>query len=516
MASEEEPNNDEESLDVLYLDLPDETVKKFVEKHISPSVIASKKFLAKYLPICIQFCREKIAKGKKSWQENLGPRSKKIIHSGAQSFSNQISKINKKVPNLVGPKANNNLAKIKIKTNSYLNPKNKNKLSPVLLTIWGVVKNLRFLFIKTNRRYLYGILILLFLSVGYTKLKYNNDKRSQKTKEIQLLNSFDKADQDFRKVKEDLALGKTVSNEKVYEVLATAEKSKEIPANQEKAESLIKEINSLLDERTKTIRLYSDKSANFAENLVSIVLSGNSIYGINREGKIYNLDTREKEGKLIASLDKSNGEPVALTVAEQKSSIILSTAKNLLFSMNLQSKTIEELKINSDPNTNTWSSSKSLATYSSNIYLLSSENGVVWKHSLKDSGYTKGTSYLDTKKISIRGAVDFAVDGNIYVLSNEGTVLKFVKGTLEPDFNIKDIPGPHNQILVPKRIFTEEDTNSIFVLDKKYERIIKFDKSGDFSTQYVLDGKPIDDFVVNAKLQKIWILSQGKIYEGNL
>jgi hypothetical protein len=45
---------------------------------------------------------------------------------------------------------------------------------------------------------------------------------------------------------------------------------------------------------------------------------------------------------------------------------------------------------------------------------------------------------------------------------------------------------------------------------------VKFDKSGDFVDNYTFEGIQIEDFVVNAKLQKIWALAGGKIYEGEL
>ncbi len=500
--------------DILPIDAPDETIKNFIDKIVIPSwkvissaTLSSSKFIFNH-------SKKALSKSHSYWKENLGPRSKEIISVGSKSLAGNISKITTKFPNIQELSSSKNLPKIKMKTNSYLSSKTKNKLLSALQILWQYTKNLKFLFLKKNRKYLYAILILIFLSFGYIKLKQNNDKKSEKVKQVQLLNSYDKANDDFAKIREDIALGKDIGNEKIYETLAMAERAKETPANAEKAEKLVKEIKLLVDEKTKTIRFYPEKSSIFADKTQSISLLGNVIYGINEDGKVYSLDTREKNSALIASLNKDAGIPIATTISGQGNKLLITTSEKRLFAMDISSKTIEESKINADPNT--WSQSNAIAAYSSNIYLLASDNGVIWKHTTKEGGYSKGLSYVDTKKISILGSVDFSVDGNIYVLTNEGSVVKFVKGSPESDFSIKNIPLPNDKILIPKKIFTDEDTNSIFVLDKKLDRIIKFDKSGDFSNQYLLDGKPIDSFVVNAKLQKIWILSQGKVYEGNL
>ena len=194
--------------------------------------------------------------------------------------------------------------------------------------------------------------------------------------------------------------------------------------------------------------------------------------------------------------------------------IFLSTNLSKLLSFTPSTKAVSEVAVVEAPST--WEQAKSVSAYATNLYLLDSINGLVMKHVARDSGYSKGSGYADTKKISLKDAVDLAVDGNIYVLKADGTTAKFVKGAWDPDFSLKGIPSPDSQIIEPSKIFTDDTTNNIFVLDKAKNRVIKFDKAGDYLNQYIFDNVSIDDFVVNTKLQKIWILSEGKIYEGSL
>jgi len=217
---------------------------------------------------------------------------------------------------------------------------------------------------------------------------------------------------------------------------------------------------------------------------------------------------------LIASTDKNLGTPEKIYYSESMSKLLCTTDKKKLLGFDNDSKSFSELKIVN--NTTEWEQTTAIATYSTNIYLLDSTSDKLLKHTLNENIYTKGTTYVDTKKISLKNAIDEAIDGNLFILFKDGSVNKFVKGALEPDFVLKNIPTPNNKIEEASKIFTDENTNSIFVLDKKLNRILKFNKSGDYTSQYIFDGISIDDFVINAKLQKIWALSSGKIYEGNL
>lgn len=515
-ASEIDQKNPEiDSSDILYIDAPDETIKKFIDKYVAPTSKIIYDFAIKATKSGAKQVKILSKNSKEYWDKNIAPKSKELLKEGSKKIANRISNTQVKFPEF-NTSFNEQNGGIKIKSNSYLHSKKDSPVSSFFTSFIDILKNFRLLLLPQNRKYLYGILIIILISFSFLKLKENNDKRTQQAKAVELQNSYDEANSTFSKIKEDIALGRTVDNKQLTDVLALAQSASQVQANRDKANALVKDIEALLDDRTKTVRIATTKISGFQSNLASIALSGNMIYGINNNGKIYSLDTRDTaSSKLIAALDQNSGTPVATNISTSNNTLLITTSTKRLFSMNLDSNTISELKISATPSE--WSASNSIATYSTNIYLLSSDNGVVWKHTVKTDGtYAKGTSYLDTKTKSIQGAVDFAIDGNLYILGNDGYVSKFVKGELEPDFSIKGIPAPDSSILAPKKIFTDENTNSIFVLDKKYDRVIKFDKSGNFSDQYILDGKPIDNFVVNAKLQKIWFLSGGQIFEGNL
>jgi len=491
--------------ETIYLDEPEETMLSTVSKELKP--VANKLWLAIKEGAKYVHKHSKIA-GKqlqKEWKEKYGPKSQELLYEGSQKLKTSLSSSRRKFEELNQAKSTSNL---KIRSHSYRDETKATFLSSV---DWSKIGKIRVIFERRNRKILYAVLIALALIFGYSKIKINNEHRAEKIKEVEVANAYDQAREMFQSAKEDLLLGKTDSLDKLNEALALAEKAKENENNRESAVALIKDINDLLDEKTKTVRFYNSLSFQMGEDTKKIVLAGSEIYGITGEGKIYVADTRDKDPKLVASIGQEKGAVVSMAYMAPDS-IIIATDQQKLLSFDIPSKTAGEIS-NIEGK---WKGLASLATYSTNIYSLDPTGDTIWKYILTGSTYSKANDYADTRKTSLKNAIGLAVDGNIFVLKSDGSVVKFVKGSYEEDFAIRNIPAPNNKIEEPAQIYTDEDTNNIFVLDKGKNRILKFDKAGDFVNQYIFDNVAIDGFIVNTRLQKIWALSDNKIFEGNL
>ena len=420
--------------------------------------------------------------------------------------------------NLKALESAGNYRNIKIKAIAYTKHSNEKSffenLKLFFQNVFSRLLHIGLLFRRENRKYLYILLILVALVFGYVKISQNNTKKEALTAKIQLDDSCAQAQTDFNNFKSDLALGKTTDYKQIYAILARAEKAESSAVNGDKATALAKDINTYLDTKTKTTRFYASPfdSGGLASK---IVLSGEQIYGVTPDGQIYLADARDRSHKLIAAVTKDMGAPVDMNFSKQDNRIIITTDKQKLLALDLANYSLTELAVSEDPKT--WEQSSAIATYSTNIYLLDSVSGQVWKHTLSDSGFSKGSKYADTRKVDLKQAKDLAVDGNIFVLKSDGHVAEFVHGALSQDFELHNIPSLVDQDKInATRIYTDDGTSSLFILDSNAGKILQFDKTGNFVNQYVFDGVKLDDFVVNTKLQKIWGLSAGKIYEGNL
>lgn len=509
---EEEVKMDEEEVsEMIFIDRTTDNWRIFKEKFLFPTYEVIKKYSIIIYRLLAHHSKNLAQKSSQEWRDKYGPKTKELLQKSGASIEKAWTESQRKRPQ-IEIEGQSDLKGMKIRAIPYTN-----------LTVHGIKRafkkitpyfsHLSVLWKKENRKYLYIVLIIIALGIAYSKIAENNKNRAERTKAVLVANALEKAEALYKQAVDDLALGRPTGETELYDALVLAKQAQDAPANQEAAIKLGRQIQSQIDERIKAVRFYDIAGATLADNIKSTALVGQDIYGINTDGKIYTLDTRDNSSKLVGSISKDAGNAIYLSYASGLNKIIILTDKQKLLGFDLTSRTIEELKI---ADSSAWEDAIAIGSYTTNLYLLGSEAGVLWKHTAASTGYNKGTKYADTAKVSIRGAVDLAVDGNLFVLSNDGKLYKFVKGAYETDFTLSGIPAPDDKILIPARVITSDEMNSIFILDKKANRVIKFDKSGAFSNQYLFDGVTVDDFVVNTKLQKIWAISEGKVYEGNL
>ena len=374
---------------------------------------------------------------------------------------------------------------------------------------------LRFSMTKENRKYLYGIGIILLTVFVLSNIGSKNKEKTEVKKSEQIVLSYDQANELFGEAKEIYASNKKAAIPKFQEALGLAEQAKESPNLREKSIVLIQQIRDLLDKEIKATRIdegYSPLA--FDQSITAITLVGSEIYGVNNGGKLYLFDTRDNESKLISGLNDEDGKPIALASSESLNKIYILTDKQKLAVYDIASGTINTL--NAPDTQENWGTATQIAVFSSNLYLLDASSNMIWKHTEKDGVFLKASPYFNNKQISVKNAKSLAVDGSIYTILDNGAIMRLAQNTLDKEFTIKSIPAPDDKITTPSKIFTNEDTNELYILDSSLNRIVKADKSGTFASQYLFDKIKIDDFVINSKIQKIWIISNGMIYSLNL
>ncbi|MFH1407973.1 MAG: hypothetical protein ABIJ36_02765 [Patescibacteria group bacterium] len=152
--------------------------------------------------------------------------------------------------------------------------------------------------------------------------------------------------------------------------------------------------------------------------------------------------------------------------------------------------------------------------YYGNGYVLTSET--ITKISVLDEGYSAGV-WLKVP-LSLEKAVDFALDGNVYVLFSEGNVKKLYIGEEDSAFLLKDMPSPLKE---PRFIYTTIDMNDIYIFNAGDGSIVVVDKVGEFQKKYRIKDTSINfsdvkGFAVNTAGDKAFILVGSKIIEFSL
>ncbi len=166
-----------------------------------------------------------------------------------------------------------------------------------------------------------------------------------------------------------------------------------------------------------------------------------------------------------------------------------------------------------------WKEAEGIGIYLGNIYVLDknpspptggSGHGQILKFVATANGYSKTNYFAQDLAPDFSQATSIAIDSSIFVLLSDGTIEKFIRGK-EDRFTVSSLDKPFSS---PSRIFTNNDTNNLYILDNGNSRIVVLNKEGIYQTQYqtgIL--KNAKDFEVLESSKKIFVLSENKIYE---
>ncbi|MEM7342977.1 MAG: hypothetical protein AAF485_01930 [Chloroflexota bacterium] len=165
---------------------------------------------------------------------------------------------------------------------------------------------------------------------------------------------------------------------------------------------------------------------------------------------------------------------------------------------------------------------KAVSSYFGNFYILDPQAGQLLRYLPTADGYsTQPESYFPPDQpVDLSDAVDFAIDGAIYVLYSNGHLSKF-EGGVRAEFNVTGLDIPFNN---PVSVFTapDEDVQYIYVADAGNQRIVQLEKDGRFVRQLkpqrgnALTFANLQDVYVDEIGQRLYILDSNNLYLATL
>ena len=106
-----------------------------------------------------------------------------------------------------------------------------------------------------------------------------------------------------------------------------------------------------------------------------------------------------------------------------------------------------------------------------------------------------------------------AIDGNVYVLTQTGSLYKFYAGKRE------DITSPVIEPALSSNatLFTTKDSKNIYVLDSEKKRVAILDKNGVLIKQLMFDSisDEVTSLAISKDETKIFVATKNKIYQTN-
>ncbi|RPH38857.1 MAG: hypothetical protein EHM87_24995 [Burkholderiales bacterium] len=161
-----------------------------------------------------------------------------------------------------------------------------------------------------------------------------------------------------------------------------------------------------------------------------------------------------------------------------------------------------------------WQKITTARGFGSNLYLLdSSSDGQIWKYLGLEEGLSGKRSYLTGDSFDLSEAVDMAVDGSVWVLFSDGSIVKYTQGKKDA-FQVLGLDQSFGQAA---KIFTNPDAERLYVVDRVNTRVVVLDKSGEYAAQYQWSGiAGVKDLVVVESLKKIFFLTGEKVFSLDL
>jgi hypothetical protein len=161
-----------------------------------------------------------------------------------------------------------------------------------------------------------------------------------------------------------------------------------------------------------------------------------------------------------------------------------------------------------------------LGTYEGNLYVVDADHQNIVKY------VPYGDDYQHDPVDYVRGAadvrwpdvVDMAIDGFVYLLVSDGTIIKFGGGEAQP-FPQEGLYPPLEN---PSGIFADAAATSVYVADASEGRVVEFTRDGQFVRQFraALDGEDhlgaMTAFAVDAAHSQLFVSTASGLYSASL
>lgn len=127
-----------------------------------------------------------------------------------------------------------------------------------------------------------------------------------------------------------------------------------------------------------------------------------------------------------------------------------------------------------------WLSVTRATGFGTNLYAMDRAAGQIWRYIPAGAGaYTApGTGWL-AEPARMADTVDLAIDGNVYLLGEDGGVRKFVDGSPSP-FQLADVPEGFSR---GQSIYASATSDGLLLTDPVNARLLRFAPDGSFTHQ---------------------------------
>lgn len=243
------------------------------------------------------------------------------------------------------------------------------------------------------------------------------------------------------------------------------------------------------------------------KTLTSLAAANGTLYGVTNDNQLYRVNELEHT---VENQNAAAGTIGTIAVlATEGSNVLFIDTNRHLGRADTSAKTLNPITSGTDA----LASVEDIALYNDALYVLSARGQQITKMRPQGGGYEAGTGWISERASDLTGALDIAIDGNVYVLTNTG-IVRF-KSNREVPWDYETLDPALGEAV---DIWTDIDSPYLYILAKNEGgRIIVYEKeSGKLVTQYTTPElsqaigfviREADNQIVFSTGTKIWSFS---------
>lgn len=345
-----------------------------------------------------------------------------------------------------------------------------------------------------------AVIALVVLLVG--SIFFETNRRTQKARAAEFQKVYEPALKKYEEGTSLQSLNKTLALEELTDSQNLIKDSlSTFPKNSKE----YKELSNLLSRVEGEIENIGGGSS--VKNLKELLSTGKEFSSIDSATfKGSELIVASKSGKKVAIL-KADGSVKKSYETDEVEPELVAADEKFIYALG------EGVAIIDKGNSKTTTVAKeatgaAIEVFGSNFYILNGND--VEKY--RAPSYTSASYFTDKPSFSST-PTGMAINGPVYIIEENGTISKFVKGKKET-FEVKGLLAP---FAAGSTIYTDIDFKNIYVLDVKNQRVVSLSEKGEFQNQLESEiFKNAKSFAIDEKNKKGFAVSSDKLYSFDL
>ncbi len=231
------------------------------------------------------------------------------------------------------------------------------------------------------------------------------------------------------------------------------------------------------------------------------VVADDQVYVLDAQGGfVYGIDVTTKEVQVVAG--SADLKASAGLAAQNQRLVVVSQGR--LLEVSATQKTTAFLATDGEGG-----SAIATGLWSGNVYTLDPTTPSIWKYPGLTQGVGQAQSWLKDSSLLDANVIDMAIDGDVWVLDNQGSITRIRQG-LRAGFALETLDKP---LTSATSLALGQENDWLFVYDSTNDRILEITKAGAFKREYSLDEQlVVQDMAYSDATDQLFLLSDSRLF----